>query len=119
MELASVAPASTVCFEVGPAFWLVRGLRVPVAKLLLELLHGLLPLALLPVALAALLHDGSIVVGGAAVPVYAVLLGGRGGRGWISRGRDGDGHQRLLDGGGFLGLGALDGVWVVESCTGS
>jgi hypothetical protein len=94
--------------------------RVPVAELLVELLHILLSLPFLVLALPPFFQDRSIVVCSTSVIVDTVLL--RRIRGW-----DGilctcrhDGHEGLLDSrSGFLGLRALDVVWVVKvgSCT--
>lgn len=93
----------------------VRRHRVPIAKLLVELLHVFLALPLLVLSHPPILQNGSIVVDCTAIVVDAMLL--RGGSDGSCAWRVGrySWHERLLDGGaGLLGLRALDVVWVVK-----
>jgi hypothetical protein len=98
----------------------MRGHWVPVTELLVESLHVFFPLSLLILALPPLFQNGNVIVDSTTVVVDAVLLCRSGGRGRIRCARRHNRHERLLDGrAGFLGLGALDVVWVVKvgSCT--
>jgi hypothetical protein len=74
VQLVAIAPARFVGTQIRRPICLVRGLALPPAELLVELLLLLLLLLLHPDLLSFVLQCGGIIVGGAAPIVKAGLL---------------------------------------------
>jgi len=115
--LSSVAATGSVGSEIGVPLRFVRRLGIPLPKHLVELFLFFLLLLVLPIALSALLNDGSIVICRASIPVYAMLLSCRRCRSLSCGDWYHCRHGGLLHGWAcLLRLGALDVVWIVKSC---